>query len=1261
MFRRYPYWGWLLLSLLLWCICGYDFYMHRQAMLPAQMAQTVTNNLNLRDEIFQNFTKEHDLIGKSFADSLTERELERIKDFPFYVYGYDNDSLEFWNTNSVIAVWNDSSLDKHLLVRNEKGVFVQKSIRLPYLDSSKHLVVLFPVVITYPIENDYLSSHFVSSHYIPVKTKILKPDDNIAGAYPVTIGENKTVFYLHFNPKELPQWSPNIYFILLLIATIVATILWLQLMIIYLSRNKSPVVGFLATFFAIGIIRYSLYKFGLPFNLGSLTFFSPGLYASISSKALASLGDLLINILCVLWLAIFITRHTPYKTYFVKLKAAWLRYLLALILMVALFSYIYLFVYIIRSLVHDSRISFDVSHFYSINPYTILGLLVIACITGISCLIIYLFNVQLQALIQNKIVKYIMVAFTGAILIYLLGIQLNKGIHHDAFDSRLYWALLGWLLIFIPLLDIPKFTLVSDLFEPHMIFWAVFICMFCTGLLQYFNELKELETRIVFVKQNSQLSPKRDDYLEYDLDKKLKIIAQDKMLKSFLNKPSANARKALNQHFDVQYLSGPAFSKYQSNIFLFDENDKNLFNKDTVDFSTLESEKTESASTSSPYIFYKEDFHDNHFYLSEIPIYSDGINNIIGHVVIDLDLKKQATETEVYPELLQASNSNPATLDNEYAYAIYVNKKLISQNNEYPFKTYLNDDTLKEQEHEFYRNSNNILELYYKIADKQTIVVVHLHSQIMELITLFSYLFGIQILLALIILAYQLYVSYFTRESSSSKFPRLTLRKRVHFSMLGVVLISFIIIGGVTIFFFTDQYRTSGNNKSQSALLAAKQSVQDYIKKEGAYNSSAAFDTVCKSSRVRSFIVTIANAQKIDINIYNSSGVLLNSSEDEIYNKGLISHMMKPDAYFQLNNFRKSIVIQDEKVAELKYLSAYAPIRNEHGLTLGYINVPFFSSEKDLHFQISNIVVSLINLYAFIFLFSSLITVVITRWITGTFNMIIQQFGMLNLQRNERIVWPYDDEIGLLVREYNKMVNKVEENAALLAQSERESAWREMARQVAHEIKNPLTPMKLNIQYLQQAVKNDTPNIKELTNKVSESIIEQIDNLSYIASEFSNFAKMPEARPEDIELGELLNSAVALYRNDGHVKVTISEIPGRLLIHSDRSQLLRVFTNLLENAKQAIPPDRAGVVAVSVKIENDHAVVAIKDNGAGISMDVMKKIFQPYFTTKSSGTGLGLAMTRKIIEFWKGEIWFETEEGEGTTFYIKLPLISTTV
>lgn len=1251
MLRRYPYWGWLFISFILWCINGYYFYMHRQAMQPQQMAVAVNDDLEHRETVFESFIKDTALVHRLFTETLSEKESKKINSYPFFIYGYSRSTLSFWNTSSVIATVNDSAGIRPFVLRNEKGAFVEKTVDLQYADGNKRLVVLFPVLITYPLENDYLKSHFVASYNIPVSTRILPTDSSAHGAYVVKMS-GTAVFSLQFNASDIQKWTPDSLFLAMFVAAFLATIWWLQLMTIYLTRNRSRAVGLLATLCIIAGIRLSLYVFGLPFNLGTLNFFSPGLYAS--SIYLSSLGDLFINTMLLLWLVIFLMRHTHYASWLTGIKNEQLRLVIATILAAALLFYVYLFVSIIRGLVLDSSISFDVSHFYAINIYTAFGLLVIGSITGISSIIVHLFNVQLNALLKNRTIKYIILALIGSVLILFSGIYKTNSQYHDIADTLFYWILLAWLVAFIRLLDWPRLTLVSDILEPRMIFWAAFICLFCTCILQYFNQVKERNTRIAFVRL--RLAPHKDDMMEFTFHNTAKKIESDKTLKEFFYKPTPALRKTLDQYFDAHYLSGSTINKYQARVYLFDAAGNTLFNKDTTDLGSLRQEKDESASTSSSYLFYNEDIHDRPSYLSYIPVYSDSVNKIIGYVAISLGLKKQATET-VSLELLQPAGKTTATYDNEYAYAIYINDTLRSQTNDYPFTSYLDDDTLnKEQDYNFIKN-NNISELYFKLAERRTAVVVHLHSLFIELATIFSYLFVIQVLLATVILSYQLYLSWFSSAHSGGKLIKFTLRRRIHFSMLAVVFISFALIGGLTIFFFTTQYKQSNSAKLQSSLQLARQSIQEVLKQRDGLYSEADFDSVCRSNSFKSFVTTFANSQKIDINIFNGKGMLLNTSEDDIYNKGLLSQMMKPDAYYQLNNLDRSILIQNESVAGLSYISAYQPLRNEQGVTFGYINVPFFSSEKELNFQVSNIVVTLINLYAFIFLLSSVLAVFITRWITKSFNVIISQFSKLNLQRNERISWPYDDEIGLLVAEYNKMVNKVEENAAMLAQSERESAWREMARQVAHEIKNPLTPMKLNIQYLQQAMRNNSPNIKELMDKVTYSMVEQIDNLSYIASEFSNFARMPEARAEELDLCSLLNKAVDMYRNDEQVKVTLSGAQQPLYVLSDHSQLLRVFSNLLENAKQAIPVGKMGIIAVAVIIEDNSAIVKFTDNGVGIPEDVVKKLFQPYFTTKTSGTGLGLAMTKKIIEFWKGTIWFETKEGEGSTFYIKLPLI----
>lgn len=1241
MFRKYPYWGWLLLALLLWCINGYNYRMHRNQLLPQQIARTVTRDLQQRENAMQDFLANKELINRAFLDSLSENEALAISKLPFYVYGYAHDTLRFWSTNILIAAFRPPLPTKPIIRKTEKGIFIEEWITPPGMDSGRKLAILYPLLITYHIQNDYLKSHFLASEYIPATTRITPTGSYVQGAYPVYLRGKEAVLYLHLDNMDVQKWVPDTVFLALLLMALLASISWVHLMTIYLTANRSKLVGLFITLGIIITFRSLLYMYGLPYNLHTLPFFSPQLYAS--SQLLPSFGDLFINTLCILWLVVFVTRHTPYKTYCTNVVRPASKLLLGLVILVAMIAYVALFVAIIRSLILDSSISFDLSHFYSVDAYTILGLLVIGAITGISCLIIYLLNVQLQVLIGNKWLKY---AITACLLVLAL---VATGYAADQFARGI--AL--WLVVYLFLLDIRNFALVSDLFEPHMIFWAVFIGAFCTTVVKYFNEQKEHGSRVAYV---TRLTEQRDNVFEYAFDKVANKIALDKQVKDFINYPTLSGRRALNKRFDTLYLSHSAMNNYDAVAYIYNAGEVGLYNRDTLDMSSLMREKSEASPTNTPYLFYKESILDRNHYLSYIRIYSDTINQIIGHIVVDLSLKREAAET-VYPELLQPITNKVPQEGNEYAHALYINNKLITQTNDYPFTTYLTLDTLKEQQHAFYE-VKNVSELHYKVSENRTLVVVHYHSELLETITLFSYLFGMEVLLAVVILIYQLYLSYFTT-GFKGRFLRLTLRRRVHFSMVSIVLVSFFIIGTVTILFFTNQYRSSNSDKLRTALQVARQSVQDYLRSEHAYDSDYMFEVVSRSPHFREFVASLARSQKIDINVFDYRGILSASSQEAIYDKGLISRLMRPDAFYRLDHAGISLVIQNERVGKLWYLSAYQPLRDEQGITLGYINVPFFSSEKDLNFQISNIVITLINVYAFIFLLSSVITVFITRWITGTFNVIIEQFGRLNLQRNERINWPYEDEIGLLVSEYNKMVNKVEENAALLAQSERESAWREMARQVAHEIKNPLTPMKLNIQYLRQAMKNDQANIKDLTERVSASIIEQIDNLSYIASEFSNFAKMPEARPEELDLRELLQNAAELYLNDPGLDVSIVECAQPVVVLSDHSQLLRVCTNLLENAKQAIPEDRNGRIEISLSTTDGYATIAIKDNGIGISEEVATKIFKPYFTTKSSGTGLGLAMTRKIIEFWKGEIWFETIEDEGTTFFVKLPMLTT--
>jgi nitrogen fixation/metabolism regulation signal transduction histidine kinase len=332
------------------------------------------------------------------------------------------------------------------------------------------------------------------------------------------------------------------------------------------------------------------------------------------------------------------------------------------------------------------------------------------------------------------------------------------------------------------------------------------------------------------------------------------------------------------------------------------------------------------------------------------------------------------------------------------------------------------------------------------------------------------------------------------------------------------------------------------------------------------------------------------------------------------------------------------------------------PLYNEQGSLLGYINLPYFSRQDELKREISTFLVTFLNIYILLLLFGVFVTILISNYITAPLSMLAGKMSRLRLGIvNEKITWYHDDEIGQLVSEYNRMIDELARSAEMLARSERESAWREMARQVAHEIKNPLTPMKLSAQHLQKAWVENAPDMGERLNRFTRTLIEQIDTLSAIASDFSSFAKMPVVVNERINLEELINFVLSMYKDTSEITYDFqSEIQDSHLV-ADRALLIRIFTNLLNNAVQAIGEKPGGRITLRLFIESELFVVTVNDNGSGISFERAAKIFQPDFTTKTGGMGLGLAIVKGIITSMKGEISFTSAEDIGTTFIIKIP------
>ena len=486
----------------------------------------------------------------------------------------------------------------------------------------------------------------------------------------------------------------------------------------------------------------------------------------------------------------------------------------------------------------------------------------------------------------------------------------------------------------------------------------------------------------------------------------------------------------------------------------------------------------------------------------------------------------------------------------------------------------------------------------------------------------------------------------------------LSIRTRIQLAVIVLTVIFFFSIGFVTVQYFSDERETYHegrlDRKAKSIMTDTNIELETFFSK--VENQDQEFDH-------EALVKRISKIHRMDVNIYDTNGQLITSSEEDVFEKGIISRSMDAIAFNEIAKKNAQAYTQNnEQVGNLTYKAAYFPMKvgtAKNSRTLAYIGLPYYSKQRELRDDVNVFMGTLLNVYVFLLLIAGVIAIVITNSITRPIARIGEKLKEFKLgKRNEPLEWHSKDELGELIEEYNKMTQEVEESAEKIASQEKEAAWREMAKQVAHEIKNPLTPMKLSIQYLLHAYRSNPENIAPLLKRVSGTLIEQIDNLAAIASEFSNFAKMPRAENQKLVVNDLVNSVFGLFKEGEELMDLELSLPDeQLFVFADKNHLISVLNNLIKNATQAIPDHRRGLIQVSLVEKDNRAIIKVKDNGTGIPEDTRAKVFVPNFTTKNSGTGLGLAISKNIIESVDGKIYFETEMDKGTEFYVELPIV----
>ncbi len=1189
-----------------------------------------------------------------------------------FVIVYNNKDIVYWSDNSfIVSNWQffGDSLQPVSFINNAWVITEQKTI------DSINIVGFVLIKNEFPIENNYLKNTFNPKLGLEGDFAISKIPQQ--SAFQITDNKGNFLFSLisknSFQINESYVWLPNIFYLLAVFLLFLGLSKFFK-SIKGISKNNtnrhaefirhaelvsaSPNINEMAgqarhddkqvrndvtvfrgalnfnyyniflfvTSITIFIIRALMMHYNFPHVIYSFNLFNPVDYAS--STIFPSLGDVLIDSVLFFYIAYLFYKYFNINHISHSLKKVFV--LISGILFCSFLSFANVLIF--KSLILDSTIPFQIYNILETNYNTFIAFIIFTLLVVTEFLV---FSKTILILKQWYSLKILLVTFIISELLFFIPLFIVN-------ENNEYYSLIFNVLIFVTF--VIRHYLSKKLNFYYTAFFILITALYFTSFTLHFEHAKSINTRKVI---SVGLSNERDLVAETLLDDLQKKISSDLII-SELAQNSPDKRYELLQYLRENYFHG-FWTKYdiQTTICTSFDNLKITETDELYGCFEYFDEIIKKQSVQIPNTdFYFVDKNNGRIsYLGILELKNKSIDSINTRIFIELD-SRLLNQALGYPELLLDKKVNDANIEKKYSYAKYRNGKLLTRNGDYDYRLSINAN--KNLNNEFFVNTINGYEhLFYK-PDKSTLIVLSIQAtNLYDVIITFSYILVFLFILYIV----ELLIKNF-RNAFKLNF-NLNIRSRILISFISVLILSFILIGTVTVYYIINKYEKKNydniSEKMQSILIELNNEIsnQNELVPE-------------QSDTVTSLLIKYSNVFYSDINLYNKNGTLYASSRPEVFKKGFVGDLMSPEAFYNITYQQKPEIVLQEHIGNLQYLSAYVPYYNSNGKVIAYLNLPFFTRQNALTNEISTFVTTLINIYLILILLAMLVTIFITNGLTHPIILLQRKFREIELgKKNEPLIYKRNDEIGSLVNEYNKMLEELSKSAELLARSERETAWREMAKQIAHEIKNPLTPMKLSVQHLLRSYKAQTPGWENLVDKMSKTLIEQIDTLSAIASEFSMFARLPSPVVETFNIVEKIKSIIELYEQSENVHIVFNNHNlDEIIVKADKEQILRILTNLIKNAIQAIPPDKEGIVTIETFINNSKAIIKITDNGTGISDEIKSKLFIPNFTTKSSGMGLGLTMVKNMVEGMDGSINYETQLGVGTTFIIELPYIN---
>ena len=479
---------------------------------------------------------------------------------------------------------------------------------------------------------------------------------------------------------------------------------------------------------------------------------------------------------------------------------------------------------------------------------------------------------------------------------------------------------------------------------------------------------------------------------------------------------------------------------------------------------------------------------------------------------------------------------------------------------------------------------------------------------------------------------------------------KTSLRTRIFVAMILLVVIASILIALITIY----QYNEQSKDYHEARLQRKESTIKKSIDIELMQRTTYPIDTEHLDEIFKDKIYDISDINQMDVYIYDLQGKLKISSVSTFGRDTTDYDISAVTLKDIANDGNHRVVLEKRTPQGNKYQSSYSYINDNKFKPIGILHLHYLNDNTFQEKELREFLFRLALVYILMLLIAITIAYLVSKYITKSIKTVSEKINQTKLdKRNEKIILENaSEEMHNLVNAYNDMVDELGESAVKLAKSEREQAWREMAKQVAHEIKNPLTPMRLTVQSFEQRFDPDDPKSKEKLNEFSKSLIQQIDTMSSIASAFSNFAEMPKQKRENLDVVEVVKLALDIF-NEAYIHYFHNK--EKIIAQLDKTQLIRVVTNLVKNAIQSIDEQENPKIEVKVSEDNGNVIISVADNGKGIPEIDKTKIFEPKFTTKSSGMGLGLPMIKNIVEAYNGTITFVSQTNHGTVFTVTIP------